>query len=78
MPKEEEDENKSPRFIREEDLEGHMTGEGEQGSGAPEKGEKEKETDEKAKELLERDNQVRQALHLLKSWDVFSKIKSTS
>ncbi len=64
---------KTPRFIREEDLKGHMVGEG---AGAKKKGEKKSETDEekKAREILEKDNQVRQALELLKSWAVFSKI----
>ncbi|MCG6878174.1 MAG: S41 family peptidase [Deltaproteobacteria bacterium] len=63
---------KMPRFIREEDLRGHMIGEG----GEKKAKEKKSETDEekKAGELLENDNQVRQALQLLKSWAVFSKI----
>ena len=64
---------KTPQFIREEDLKGHMDGEG---SGEEKKDEKKSETDEekKAREILEKDNQVRQALRLLKSWAVFSKI----
>jgi carboxyl-terminal processing protease len=66
---------KTPRFIREEDLKGHMIGEG---GGAKKKDEKKSETDEekKAREILEKDNQVRQALELLKGWKVFSKIKT--
>ena len=63
---------KTPRFIREEDLRGHMIGEGSE----KKTNEKKAETDEekKARELLENDNQVRQALQLLKSWAVFSKM----
>ena len=40
------------------------------------KSEKKSETDKekKARELLEKDNQVRRALELLKGWAVFSKI----
>jgi len=34
-----------------------------------------REKDDKVKMLLEKDNQVRQALQLLKSWSVFSKIQ---
>ncbi|EFK05214.1 peptidase, S41 family, partial [delta proteobacterium NaphS2] len=67
---------KTPRFIREEDLRGHMIGE----SGQKKTNEKKSETDEekKARELLQNDNQVRQALQLLKSWAVFSKINPKS
>ena len=68
-----EPKKKMPRFIREEDLKGHMVGEGgEKETKDPKKSETEKE--KKAEELLEKDNQVRQALQLLKSWTVFSKI----
>ena len=68
-----EPKKKTPRFIREEDLKGHMVGEGsEKATTDPKKSETEKE--KKAEELLEKDNQVRQALQLLKSWTVFSKI----
>jgi len=65
---------KTPRFIREEDLKGHMVGDG---IGETKKTEKKSETEneKKARELLEKDNQVRQALQLLKSWAVFKKIK---
>jgi len=66
---------KTPRFIREEDLKGHMIGEA---SEEKTKSEKKSETDEekKAREILEKDNQVRQALELLKGWKVFSKFKT--
>ena len=66
---------KTPQFIREEDLKGHMIGEG---SAEKMKSDKKSETEKekKARELLERDNQVRQALQLLKGWAVFEKIKT--
>ena len=37
--------------------------------------EKKSETDKGVKMLLEKDNQVRHALQLLKTWDIFSHIK---
>ena len=68
-----EPKKKTPRFIREEDLKGHMVGEGNRKETTTEK-KSETEKEKKAKELLEKDNQVREALQLLKSWTVFSKI----
>ena len=63
---------KTPRFIREEDLKGHMVGDGTLEN--KKKGKKsETEKEKKARELLEKDNQVRHALQLLKSWAVFKK-----
>ena len=71
---EKDTQKKTPRFIREEDLKGHMIGEG---NGEKNKSEKKAETEKekKARELLEKDNQVRQALQLLKGWAVFKQIK---
>ena len=47
-----------------------------------EEGEKTKkesnDEDERVKMILEKDNQVRHALQLLKTWNIFSKIKSHS
>ena len=60
------------RFVREEDLERHMQQEGKKEG---ETKEKKSETDKGAKMLLENDNQVRHALQLLKTWDIFSHIK---
>ncbi|MBW1870345.1 MAG: S41 family peptidase, partial [Deltaproteobacteria bacterium] len=57
-------EKKSPHFIREEDLKGHMQLEEGNAKKADEKKPKE-ENNEKVKMLLEKDNQVRQALQLL-------------
>ena len=70
-------EKKSPHFIREEDLKGHISLEEGNAKKADEKKPKE-ENNEKVKMLLEKDNQVRQALQLLKSWTIFSKIKAGS
>lgn len=60
------------RFVREEDLERHMQQEGKKEG---ETKEKKSETDKGVKMLLENDNQVRHALQLLKTWDIFSHIK---
>ena len=68
---------KSPHFIREEDLKGHIPLEEGNTKKTDEKEPKE-ENNEKVKRLLEKDNQVRQALQLLKSWTIFSKIKAGS
>jgi carboxyl-terminal processing protease len=69
-PSEEEKEEK--RIIREEDLSGHMSND-----STPE-GEPSDKTktdpDDMAKFLLENDNQVRHAVQLLKSWNIFSQI----
>jgi carboxyl-terminal processing protease len=73
-PSEEEGPEKAkPRFIREEDLSGHM----ENDTPQPDEGRKDTgktELDEKAKTILEKDNQVRHALQLLQTWNVFSQI----
>jgi carboxyl-terminal processing protease len=65
-PKEPTEENQG-RFLREEDLEGHMRNE-----QAEDQSEAGGIPDEKARELIAKDNQVRHALDLLKSWTVFS------
>ncbi len=71
-----EKKKETPRFMREEDLERAMPGEEEKKKP---KEEKEKEIKDKdtdlAKKLLERDNQVRSAVQLLKTWNIFSQIK---
>ena len=68
-------EEESPRFIREKDLKGHMIPH-EQGEEQETKSEREdNETEETIKILLEKDNQVRHALHLLQTWNIFSQIK---
>ena len=74
---EEKAKKKSPHFIREEDLKGHILLEEDNAKKTDEKKPKD-EKNQKVKKLLERDNQVRQALQLLKSWTIFSKIKPGS
>ena len=72
-----EDDEKKPRFLREEDLEGHMPMENKDGVDATENAE-EIQRDQQVKELLEKDNQVRHALQLLQTWTIFSNIKTGS
>lgn len=67
----------SPHVIREENLRGHIPLETDNVTEKAEGGSN-REKDEKVKTLLEKDNQVRQALQLLKSWSVFSKIQPGS
>jgi hypothetical protein len=43
-----------------------------------EKRTEENENDKKAKELIEKDNQVRQAMQLLQTWNIFSHMKAGS
>jgi len=63
------------KFVREEDLEGHMANEAVEGIAPAEKN-NEMEKDHRVKMLLERDNQVRHAVELLKTWTIFSQIKT--
>lgn len=74
IPPDEKDDKARPRVVREEDLEGHMFKEGEEGSEETTKSGAE-EKDERVKTLLEQDNQVRHALQLLQTWNIFSQIK---
>jgi carboxyl-terminal processing protease len=71
-----EDEEK-PRFLREEDLEGHMPMENGDNKEEAEKAKKAAE-DQRAREMLENDNQIRHALQLLQTWTIFSHIKTGS
>ena len=76
QPPEKDSKKESPRFIREENLKGHMVDEDNETKET--QAENLTDSDEKVKALLEKDNQVRQALHLLKSWDIFSQSKNES
>ncbi|OPX37398.1 MAG: hypothetical protein B1H12_04990 [Desulfobacteraceae bacterium 4484_190.2] len=67
------------KFVREEDLEGHMENENVEDIAPVEKNNEknnEMDKDRRAKMLLERDNQVRHAVELLKTWTIFSQIKT--
>jgi carboxyl-terminal processing protease len=68
-------EKEKRRFLREEDLKGHMPNETGEAPDQKKNGEDE-ETEERVKILLEKDNQVRQALQLLQTWNIFSQIKT--
>ncbi len=75
IPPTKNDDKEKPKFLREEDLKGHMTWENGDDKGATEKA-KEPEKDQRVRELLEDDNQVRHALQLLQTWNIFSHIKN--
>ncbi len=77
IPPDEEVDKKPMKFIREEDLEGHIPREGLL-DGVEETDGPDEFPDEKARELIEKDNQVRHALHLLESWKIFSGISGGS
>ena len=68
-PQKKEKEDQKIHFFREEDLDHAIPNE----SVKKEKQEPEK-IDQKVKLLLEKDNQVRYALELMKSWEIFSRI----
>ena len=74
VPPVQEEKKDGPQFMREKDLKGHMINDTTE-SKEEQKEEKEDETTLRIKMLLERDNQVRHALQLLKTWDIFSKMK---
>jgi len=76
IPPAKDEEKEGPQFMREKDLEGHMPNDTTQAAEEQEEGE-EDENALKVKMLLERDNQVRHALQLLKTWDIFSNMKPT-
>lgn len=74
VPATEKEEKEIPNFIREKDLRGHMPGETE-----GEEADKESELSERDKRIqmhLKRDNQVRHAVELLKTWNIFSEIRT--
>ena len=73
-PPGEDKEKKSLRYMREEDLDHHMPNDTEK--GIEKKIGDHEEEDERVKELIEKDNQVRHAMNLLQSWNIFSKIEN--
>jgi carboxyl-terminal processing protease len=77
IPMTEKKEEGNPKVIREKDLKGRMDNETRDEGEENKKG-KEAETEKKVKILLERDNQVRHALQLLQTWNIFSQIKTGS
>jgi carboxyl-terminal processing protease len=77
IPPGQKEDKEKPRFLREEDLEGHMPVENGEDKEATEKA-REIEKNQRVRELLENDNQVRHALQLLQTWTIFSHIKTGS
>jgi carboxyl-terminal processing protease len=75
VPSIEKEDKDKPRFIREEDLKGHMPVEKPEEKEIKKKGD-DAEEERMVKMLLEKDNQVRHALELLQTWNIFSNIKS--
>jgi carboxyl-terminal processing protease len=66
------------RMVREKDLKGHLPG-GDSGEEVDsDKRTEEKENDKRAKQLIEKDNQIRQAMQLLQTWNIFSHMKTGS
>lgn len=75
VPYEEKKEKEKFRVIREKDLKGHMPNETMKKEGEKKENES-NDKDERVRMILEKDNQVRHALQLLKTWNIFSKIKA--
>jgi carboxyl-terminal processing protease len=77
IPPVEEDGKDKARMVREKDLKGHLPG-GSADELDADKRTEEKENDKRAKELIEKDNQIRQAMQLLQTWNIFSHMKTGS
>ena len=77
VPPVEEDGKDKARMVREKDLKGHLPGESAEEVDADRRTE-EKENDKRAKQLIEKDNQIRQAMQLLQTWNIFSHMKTGS
>ena len=77
IPQEDKEEKDSPRFLREEDLKGHMENDTYEKENIRKEEELE-DIDTRLKRLIKNDNQVRQATQLLKSWDLISQLKTGS
>jgi len=77
VPPVEEDGKDKARMVREKDLKGHLPGESLEEVDADKRTE-EKENDKRAKQLIEKDNQIRQAMQLLQTYNIFSHMKTGS
>jgi carboxyl-terminal processing protease len=75
VPANDKENKASPKVVREEDLDRHMEKEPDHSGQAVEEDSSTPE-EQQAKALLKRDNQARQAFELLKTWSVFSKLKT--
>jgi len=76
VPPDEKEEKKTPRFMREEDLDHHMLNDGSKEPKENKDSQEEEEEEQRVKDLIKKDNQVRHALELLQTWNIFSKIKT--
>jgi carboxyl-terminal processing protease len=74
VPPKDQSEKGKRIFMREEDLQRHMPREGD-GKGKTDQEESKTEEDEAIEALIRDDNQVRHALQLLQTWNIFSQIK---
>ncbi len=74
VPPDKKNDKKALRYMREEDLDHHMLNE--KAKDSKEKDGEQAEEEERVKELIEKDNQVRHAMHLLQTWNIFSKIEA--
>ena len=75
LPQDEKKEKEETHFFREEDLEGNVL-DNDSAAKESDKLSQDIKKDERAKQLLEKDNQIRQAFQLLQSWTIFSQIKA--
>ncbi len=75
IPYDEKKEKQRPHILREKDLKGHMLNETTKKDDT-ETTKNHYDKDERVKMILEKDNQVRHALQLLQTWNIFSKIQS--
>jgi len=79
IPEKEKEAKNVFHFLKEKDLEGHLKGEGDEKK--EEKKEKsgkkdsDKGSDNTAEKQLENDNQLREALRILKAWGIFTEMK---
>ncbi len=64
-------------FLKEKDLEGHLKGDGdtEEGDKAGNKSDKKSKIEKTAEKQLKNDNQLREALRILKAWGIFTEMK---
>ncbi len=78
LPEEKKEAKNVFHFLKEKDLEGHLKGEGDENSSKKGKKKKSKKSSEKDKDVekqLAKDNQLREALRILKAWSIFTQMK---
>jgi carboxyl-terminal processing protease len=75
IPPVDKPEKEKLHFLREEDLKGHIPNETGEALDKEKSG-GDREEEERVKIILEKDNQVRHALQLLQTWNIFSQIKT--